>query len=183
MKNPVTLLIDHSPGDASNAIAAACFEVESWGVINSARLVQVDECRWRGVVDPDRFGMRAAVALQAFLLADGHDARIAVVFDGSTDEPTGLITVAGREDLKGQALLIGATIRRWTKAKAAAVALSLNPTRPRTHSEVGEILGKSRQSVAKALHAAWGNEIRHSLDALEKDEAWLIQSSDAKRAE
>lgn len=57
--------------------------------------------------------------------------------------------------------------RGWTAAQAATIAPFLAPGRPPTQTEVARALGKSRQSVAKALDGAGYEAIRAALAAIE----------------
>lgn len=57
--------------------------------------------------------------------------------------------------------------REWTGPQAEAMLHALHPDQGPDYTEIGHILGKSRQAVTKALDAAWHDELSLALIMLE----------------
>lgn len=67
------------------------------------------------------------------------------------------------------AILTDRICRGWTQPQAAAMRHALQPDTSPGYTGIGEKLGKSRQAVAKALAAAWHEEVGMALTILEGD--------------
>ena len=61
--------------------------------------------------------------------------------------------------------------RQWTAAQAQAIYQSLISVQPQTDTAIGIAIGKSRQTVARALHGAGQGHLIAALNSLENGEA------------
>lgn len=68
---------------------------------------------------------------------------------------------------EGMAILLDRISKEWTPAQAQAMQHALKPLSDPNFTEIGGILGKSRQSVSKSLEAAWYEEVSFALTMLE----------------
>ena len=165
------------------ALRRAAGDISSWQAPpHDTRFTRFRGDGWQIALHDPRFSLRAAVVLQASLLALGLESRISIgigpaVNLGTTDlaDAAGMafelsgkgldeIGDAWRLAIAGEAVLeqdrmiadlLGERMGRWTAPQAEAAALYLSsPSRVTTLHEIGTVLGISPQAVNDRLRGA-----------------------------
>jgi hypothetical protein len=168
---------------AMQAIREAAATIAAWQVPpTDARFTRYRGDGWQIVVAKPRYALRAAVVIQARLIALGMESRIFIGVGPAETLGTGTLADAsgkafersgqgldsmgdiGRLGIVGEAVhvedqliadLLGERMGRWTAAQAEAAAMQLaSPSRTTTLFEIGKVLNISPQAVNDRVRGA-----------------------------
>jgi hypothetical protein len=183
---------------AMGALRGAADGIAGWHPPpRDARFTRFRGDGWQIALHHPRFSLRAAVVLQASLVALGLESRISIGIGpaenlGTADlaDAAGMafelsgkgldeigdawrLAIAGETVLEQDRMiadLLGERMGRWTAAQAEAAALHLSsPSRVMTLHEIGTVLGISPQAVNDRLRGAGGPAIASVLRRWEAD--------------
>jgi hypothetical protein len=178
-----------------------CAEMQAEWMGESLRFTRHRGDGWQVALAEPKYALRSALALRAALRAEGSefDSYIGIAegevsgpLEANLNDQTNLVFTQSGQTLewikteshleltfghntKGATsactVLLGSISKDWTPAQAAPLIRMLHPTDTPTYTEIAKALGKSRQTVAKALDSAGFKAIWTALKDLESDES------------